>query len=204
MVNINELRFSADKDHIILDASVSDMDYAKNVYISDVIVNTSEQFGDNGPNEEGIKFSFSEERNKIRTTVCGCIREVEEEQIGGEIIENKRIQVNIPIMDPKDIYFIYVITQGEYGIDTPCGEDSNTTMAILYDKEILYRIGIRHINEVEKACSISQDFMDYMIKEKMFRLLIETGSYHKAIEYWKCFAKKATTVHNKPNCNCNE
>lgn len=209
MVNINELRYSADGNYIILDASVPEMDYTKNVYISSVIVDNPDSFSMNGPNPEKnfFKKDFNEGREEVRVSnICGCIMDEKEEayEIGSDSVENKRIRIDIPITDKDDIYFVYVVTSGDYGIGTPCGEDNNTTLCIIYDKEKLYSIGMEYISEVEKSCSVPSHFIDYMLKEKIFHLAIETGNYMKAIEYWKNFTKERTSVHNKKNCNCYE
>lgn len=208
MVNINELRLSSDRSYIILDASVPDTDYTKNIYISAVTVNNSSQYHENGVNNEEYVFykDFAEGRNEISTKdLCGCIRiEDNENELGGDIVEPKRIVLNIPITDTDDIYFVYIETSGDYGVGVPCGEDEPVTMAVIYDKEKLYGLGMEYIREVEKSCFISHNFIDYMIKEKLFTLLIETGNYLKAIDLWKKLDKRRTTVHGQTNCNCYE
>lgn len=207
MVNINELRFSVDGDYIILDASVPYAEYTENVYISSVIVNNSSQFSSNGPNADKYVFKkdFDEDREEVSVNgICGCIRAESDEpsDIGGDYVENKRIRIDIPLTDKDDIHFVYVVTSGDYGIGVPCGEDNNTTLGIIYDKERLYSIGMEHIKEVEKSCSVPYRFIDYMCREKVFHLAIETGNYIKAIKYWNNFRKEKTSIHDRKNCNC--
>lgn len=184
MVQFNELRVSKDGEILIIDASIRDLPYYKDVYIKNIIVDTQDTYISSGPS-----------KNAIYT------KEWPENQ------NNKKVRVELPIETSfKDnLFFVYIKTKGIPTADTPCGLDNNIILGITFWEMPLYDVFMNNIKSLEETCEVPKNFIDVLLKFKAFEVAVNTEHYNQAIKYYNKFIKSinsnSTTINNKL-CNC--
>lgn len=176
MIQINELRVTQDKKHLIIDVQVIKMDYYENVYLDTIIIDTQKTYSALGPSNK-----------PLMTIDCG---------------HSKHFRQYIDIDSiANNLFFVYVISTGDPSDDTPCGMDESMILGVTYDKYPMYLQGMKLINQLN-GCEPAGDFIDYILSNKAFDLSLLTGDYTKAIEYWnEFFDMKEKNISSKCGCH---
>lgn len=184
MVEINECRIDQEGKNIIIDASVKDLSYYKDVYISSVVIHTAYT---NSPEYTGDTFVF-------------------DQSFDGE----KHINLSISTKEmPKvsnlndNIFFVYIITDGAPSPDTPCGMDNKYTMGVAVNLRPVYNNAMNYIKELGSDCSIPRGFIDMILRLKAFELSLKTANYPTAVEQWNKLFKNKTGISPRKGCGCN-
>lgn len=186
MIQFNELRVSKDGKTLIIDASVRNLPYYKDVYIKDIIVDTQDTYISSGPSNKAIYTNkLAEDQNN----------------------KNIRIELPIDLSSKNNLFFVYIGTKGTPTADTPCGLDDSTTLGVTFWEMPLYDAFMNNINSLEKTCEVPKNFIDVLLKFKAFEVAVNTEHYNQAIKYYNKFIKPInsnnTTINNK-FCNCYE
>lgn len=176
MIQINELRVTQDKKHLIIDVQVIELDYYENVYLDTIIIDTQKTYSALGPSNK-----------PLMTIDCG---------------HSKHFRQYIDIDSiANNLFFVYVISTGDPSDDTPCGMDESMLLGVTYDKYPMYLQGMKLINQLN-GCEPASDFIDYILSTKAFDLSLLTGNYIKAIEYWnEFFDIKERNIISKCGCH---
>ena len=175
MIQINELRVTQDRKHLVIDVQVQEMSYYDNVYLDTIIIDTQNTFVETGPSS-----------NPLMTIDCN---------------NTKHYRSFIDIDSIADnLFFVYIIANGEPSEDTPCGMKDYQILGVTYDKYPIYLQGMKLLNELN-GCEPSQNLMDYIFNNKAFELSLQTGNYQKAIQYWNQFINNKN-VNHKSRCGC--
>lgn len=218
MVIINELRITPDGKNLIVEATVENLEYYKQVYIDSVVIDTQDTYSANGPSNNPVySVEFEDTHDNISTRndcseiittedsdcKCGCV--YASQKHGKKnirfVLSAKDIGGRVTL--DNDIFFVYIIATGVPCITTPCGMDNCTVMGIAYNLRPLYNLGMGYIRELSDNCSMPKNFIDYILRFKAFELSLRTGNYTLAIDYWKRFFKKKTSSISKPKgCGC--
>lgn len=210
MVQFNDLRFNPAGDGIIIDASVIDSAYFADVYIDSIIIDNQDTFIKNGPSKNPV---FQYKCNNVNAVavipensrVCSTEGSV---MIGGDI-KGIRLCLDIEDFTCKDnslnsnLFFVYVTVKGTPSPNTPCGLDKSVTVGALYDKGMLYTIGMGYFKELEKCCHIPKNMIDHYLKIKGLELSLKTGHFTQASQYWKRFFMNKGTA-KVSHCECND
>lgn len=183
MIKWNELRVTQDGKKLIIDGSIEDLEYYKDVYIDRVLIDTQDTYVPNGPSSNTI-FTYAVESNK-------------EKSIRLEL-DNKALGSNIS----NTLFFIYIVVNGTPSIDTPCGMDNQITLGIAADLYPFYRNIINYMKEVGDSCNIPTNFINKILQFKALELSIKTGHYTEAIKYWNKFFKDPKYVTINTECRC--
>lgn len=216
MVIINELRITPDGKNLIVEATVENLRYYKQVYIDSVVIDTQDTFSANGPSSNPVYISsFEYTHNNISTKEdcsplivhggnCECGDVYTSQKYG-----KKNIRLILSAKDlgrstlDNDIFFVYIVATGIPESCTPCGMDNSTVMGIVYNLRPMYNLGMGYIRELADNCSMPRNFIDYILRFKAFELSLRTGNYTIAIDYWKRFFKNKTSSISKPKgCGC--
>lgn len=181
MVKFNELAITTNGEVLIIDASVLDLPYYANVYISDIFIDTQDTFTEGGPSSRAI--------NVYRAT---------------ENVKNARVELNsnslLPSLD-NNLFFVYVKTSGTPAANTPCGMDNIYTIGVIFSKCPIYNNIMQHMKETYDNCNIPKKFIDSYLRFKALELSINTEHYPEAIIYYNKFFRGAT-INISSNCNC--
>lgn len=180
MLQINQLNISPDKKNLVVDVQVQDLNYFKNVYIDSIYIDTQKTFRQTGPSVTPFYQIDCKEEGELKT---------------------KHYRGFIPVDSVSDnLFFVWIIADGEYSEDTPCGMKDFSALGVAYDKYPMYLEGMKFIKEIE-GCNPPLDFIDYILRNKAFELSLNTGNYETAINYWNSFFnEKEKTV--KHTCGC--
>lgn len=190
MVHFNELKITPDGAHLIIDISVKNETYYKNVYLDSIVIDNQDTYVGTGPSSNPV-YQYT-----ISDVVSG---------LTAKHSFRKHFRLDLTSIDlPLDgLLFIYIRTKGTPAPDTPCGEDNVTTLGTVVNVYPFYQQAMNYIGELASNCSIPQNFTDYILKLKGLELAIRTGNYPDAIKYFnKFFKNKSDVVIRKGGCGC--
>ena len=214
MINLNECRITDEGYQLIIEASVDNMSYCKNVYIDSVIIDNEKTYVPSGPSKNPVFIkSYSSDYMKVDTRDdCNSLKVNKDCDCGDVYTSEKAGVKRIKLyLDHKDInignfndniFFIYVIATGIPCSTTPCGMDNTYVMGVAVNRRPLYNTMMSYINEMDKDCTIPRGFIDSFIKLKGFELSLKTGNILKAIDLWKKVFKNTRPVTYNKGCGC--
>lgn len=214
MVIINELRITPDGKSLIVDASIENLSYYKDVNIAAVIIDTQDTFISSGPSNRAIYHQSYEKKSHIVGVLddcssiktddsCKCDGIVTAQKYGTKHIRSILTQKDLGVSLDNNIFFVYIVTNGTPSPCTPCGMDNLYTMGITYNLRPLYNLGMNYVRELADTCDIPRNFINYILRFKAFELAIRTGNYTDAFKYWDAFFKNKTSSISKPKgCGC--
>lgn len=201
MIIFNQCRIDNEGKRLIIEATVENLNYYKDVYIKSIIIDTDETFISSGPSKNPV-FSQNFVTDQIdEETTCG---RVETNDIG-----IKNIRLTLSEKDLKagsftnNIFFIYVVATGVPAPCTPCGMDNEVTLGIAVYLKPLYEMAMKYVREVDSNCNIPKGFIDMILRLKAFDLSLKTGNIPTAIKYWDKLFKNKISVSPNKNCGCN-
>lgn len=215
MVIINELRITPDGRSLIIDASIENLVYYKDVNIAAVIVDSQDTYRSSCPSNQAIFHHSYESEDSVVSTLddcasvksadsCECNGVVTAQKYGTKHIRLILTEKELGVSLNDNIFFVYIVTSGTPTINTPCGMDNLWTMGVVYNPRPIYNHGMGFIRELADNCSIPKNFIDYILRFKAFELALKTGNYTLAIEYWKKFFRNRVSSISKPKrCGCN-
>lgn len=190
MIHFNELKITPDGAHLIIDVSVKNEDYYKNVYLDSIVIDNQDTYVGTGPSSNPVyQYSIPDVMSKLTQ----------------QYVSSKHVRLDLTPVDlPLDgLLFVYVRVKGTPAPDTPCGEDNITTLGTVVNVYPFYQQAMNYIGELASNCSIPQNFTDYILKLKGLELAIRTGNYPDAIKYFnKFFKNKSDVVIRKGGCGC--
>lgn len=181
MLQFNELTIISDSQKLIIDVSVKDLEYYKDVYLDSIVIDTQDTFIESGPSNETV----------YNKTISGNTKSIRLELGIGDLLPSLN----------NNLFFIYIKTKGTPAINTPCGMDNITTIGVVTDSKTIYDNMMCYIRQIESSCNIPKDFIDSLLKYKAFELSIKTGNYPLSIKYYKYLSKNFNNNINK-SCSC--
>lgn len=204
MVIFNECKADIINNKLIIDVSIDDTIYSKDVGIGAIHVVKSKDFVSESTLPEN-KVTVWEYTDTPDIEVSEDVV-VDEQQ---EIVYKKRVRINfskkeLDIMNISlnDILFIYVETIGVPSENTPCGCDNKYSMCVTFNLKGIYNKAMSYLRELDNTCDIPKNFINLFLKLKAFELSLQTGNYNKAISLWNTLGNKTLTVPNN-KCGCN-
>ena len=217
MLIFNELRITPDQKYLIIDVSVDNQKYYKNIQIDSIIIDTQDTYIDSGPSNNPIfTYNLTEEDSNITQVYTDNYTPVLDEDtsycyVESEEKQNKSIRLilnyqdlNVSLQD--NMFFVYAIATGTPSADTPCGMDNSIVKGTIINLYPIYCKTIQYLKELDDSCVVPKNFMDMIIKLKALELSIKTGNSFQAIEYWNKYFK--TLINNNSTfkskyCGCN-
>lgn len=212
MLVLNECRITDDGKYLVIEASVDSLNYYKNVYISEVIIDTDETYINSGPSSNYVyKKEFGLEDTMI-TSLCGPVSTEDSSCCGDVITDEKEGRKNIRLyLNAKDlglgslnsnIFFVYIVASG-LDRETPCGMDHHTIMGVALNLRPVYNGAMGYIKSLGNNCEIPKGFIDLFLKYKALELSLKTGNYPEAFKMWKYLTKEGTLSSvTKKGCGC--
>lgn len=191
MIHFNELKISADAQHLIIDVSVRSESYYKDVYIDSIVIDNQDTYVGTGPSSNPV-YSYSVPDSVSKLTKKTYSR------------KHVRLDLNPADLGSLDgLFFVYVRAKGIPSADTPCGMDNITTLGTVCNMYPFYQQAMNYIKEIANNCSAPQNFTDYILKLKGLELAVRTGNYPDAIKYYnKFFSGKSKSFIKIGGCGC--
>lgn len=193
MLTFNELRITPDNKYLIIDVSVKDESYYKNVFIDSIVIDTQNTYVLFGPSSNPIYTYNSEDK----------------EAAGNYSKKNIRLILNYQDLGyslTDNLFFVYAVASGAPAADTPCGMDNSIAMGTVVTLYPIYCKTIQYLKELNDNCNIPKGLIDLYLRIKALELSVKTGNYTQAINYWNKYFK---VLIDKPdskilrNCGCN-
>lgn len=216
MIVLNECRIDQEGKNLVIEASVDNLSYYKNVYIESVIVDTDKTYSPNGPSYNPV-FIKEYESDHYKVDVredCNAIKVIEQCPCGDIYTANKagvkHIKLYIKAKDmagvanlDDNIFFVYVKATGVPAPGTPCNMDNKFTMGVAVNLRPIYNMAMGFIKELDIDCTPPKGFIDMILRLKAFNLALRTGNYPTAFKYWNKLFKNKKSVSTKRRCGCN-
>lgn len=196
MIQFNTLKITQDGKSLIINASVKDLDYYKDILIGSIIIDNQDTYSTNGPSSNPIyKRSFSS-TDLVTGKEIGGFKKI------NLTISAKELQDNNGDLN-DDILYIYLVAVGTPSTDTPCGMDNINTLGVALNLRPIYNSGMSYIKQVEKSCEIPKEFINFILEYKALDLALKTENYLQANKYWNKFFKNNKVVPlNTTSCGC--
>ena len=192
MIKFNSISLSDDGQYLNINASIEDLDYYRNMYISTIAIDTQDTYVSNSTNGYSSKYIF-----KASTEDLGY----------KDTIKTIDVAINIEscnISNFKDnLLYVYIVADGYMEADAPCGKDRLWDVAVGYDINCIYRKGLSYIKNTYKDCIVPKNFIDYFLRYKALDLAIKTKNFVAANKWWnKLFKGKLNIINTSNNCGC--
>lgn len=196
MIQFNTLKITQDGKNLIINASVKNLSYYTNVLIGSIVIDNQDTYSANGPSSNPIyKHSFAGKDLVTNEDIAG-FKNISITVSAKELSDN-----NGDLND--DILYVYLIAVGTPSADTPCGMDNVSTLGVALNLRPIYNNGMNYIKQVESACEIPKDFIDFILRYKALDLALKTENYIQANKYWNKFFKNNNVVSlNTNSCGC--
>ena len=123
-----------------------------------------------------------------------------------EIVTNYRVEIPLETapyeeLHSTDLFFIKVYWDGNPTSDCPCGADVSPENFAVYDKQLVYKKGMKYLNELSDCCADKTGAIDFILTQKYFDLSLSNGAIVDAINLWDKIMNDASTVSTN-NCGC--
>jgi len=207
MVTFKDIYISDYGKELVVSASIDNLEYYDNMYISSVIIDTQDTFIHSGPSSNPVyRIDYP--------TIYEQYTEDELRDLAGIDLSRyntKTIDLRLDVKDflgkvsdlSSNIFFVYVIVEGVPSPNTPCGGDNKNHLGVAYYKNHILSPIISTIGELNNECkSPSKQLIDNILKYKAFDVSIRLGAFDNAIKYWKKFFKVPYN-RNTSTCGCN-
>lgn len=185
MVIFNDLRISPDGNNLIIDVSISNYAYFKNMYISAIYIDTEETYVQTGMPSSKAVVLYENQNVTIKEH--------------SDNITPKRLNLD---SFNNHIFYIYVKIDGVPTPDTPCSMDKEYTIGVALNWFPIYQKGLKLMKQViSNCCDVPREFIDYVLRLKAFELAIKTSQFtlvnSKYLEWFK-----DSTIKYINSCNC--
>lgn len=199
MLKFDELRITPDNKYLIIDVSVQDDCYYKDIVIDSIVIDTQDTYVANGPSNNPIyRFEVGDNSTDLVLEDCNSISLGEGKNV--RLVLNYK-ELNVPL--DKTMFFVYAIASGTPAPETPCGMDNSILMGTVVNLYPFYKCTLGYLKELNNDCQVPKGFINMILRLKALELCIRTGNYPQAIKYWKRFFNETTSEIPTYNCRCN-
>lgn len=167
MIRFKELRITPDEKELIINVSIDDIDYYREISISSIVIDTQDTYIEGGPSKNAI-YSIDVNSRSIRVVVD---------------------LDNLP--KAKDnLLFVYVLTSGDFDYNTPVEYKKFNNVGVVFNTYPIYKNAMIYTKELATEGSVPKGFIDQILKIKALELSIKTGNNQEVIKYWNKLFKK--------------
>ena len=202
MIQFDLLKFDQD-NNLIIQVSIPDKDYFKNVSLSGIYIDTHKSYSSGGPSSTPIykyKINFADISNGSLNNSIVSIDKVE-----NNLVKSMKLIIpstSIPCSIKGTIFFIWATTVGVPSPNTPCGQDIPQKVQWIITTPQIYEKFIPLLKSINCDCSNTKDFADTFLKYKAFQYSMNSEDYTEGINIWNKFFSKDKAVTIKKGCGC--
>lgn len=208
MIHYNNLYITEDSKYLVIDVSIDEEPYYKDVYLDTISIDTQDTFVPNGPSDNAKVFTIRKDNlNKVYVNNEEVLVNSENVYIEGTdkvkhiklCLTAKELDVNLS----KDMLFVYTIATGTPSPETPCNCDINKILSVVVNTYGIYKSIIPLIKEISDTCKEPLSFINRELQIKAVEYAIKSSNYILAIKYWKKYFMNSITTTSFNKCSCN-
>ena len=201
MITFNELRLNDERDSIIVDCQIEDVDIYDNAYIKAVYLEYYKNVDATSvgtPSSKAIQI-FPATDGENDDTSIRALRIIynqnqipDTENFGTAVFENG---------------LFYIIVQCDYDGQIADEDESMTDVGVVLDWFLIYQIGMSYasaLSKIDNFCYLPSEFETLVLMWYAIRLSIDVGDWNRIMELWPKFVR--TAIGNLPGpggCGCN-
>ena len=125
-----------------------------------------------------------------------------------DVSGNTEYSITIPLetapyeeLHSTDLFFIKIYWDGNPASNCPCGADVSPENFAVYDKQLVYKKGMKYLSELSNCCADKTGAVDFILTQKYFDLSLNNGAIVDAINLWNKMINGTSTVSTS-NCGC--
>ena len=104
----------------------------------------------------------------------------------------------------KNLFYVYVTAAGTVGSDAPCGYDSLTNYALVYNKAPIYEGIMNYMQQLSQTCDIPKGLLDAYLKYEALNVSIDACNYAQVNSIWtKYLSGGLSSNGTSSTCGCN-
>ena len=192
MIQFSELKIDATGKCLIVDASISNLDYFERRYITDIFIDSDLTFNTKDlQSDNAIHIEFS------NTTTKSFYKQFSIAELSSIINKSDK--------DLKDhLFFVYIYIDGPVTGTIPCGMDEDLYVGVAINWDDIYHKGLQAMKQMRKdCCDIPKEFIDYILRVDALDLSAKTAHYEETLYYWKKFFVGKGPIREAV-CGCNK
>ena len=187
-----------DKTNIYVNAKIVDTEYNMNVHYVSIKVDNQNSLAEGGPSSKAAVISlpaswadYSNRQGEITLSTTA---------IDTLLLANE-VQV-----DSDNIYYVYLVNDGNFIPGTPCGQDSTYEVKAAWNDTRYLKQGLSYLKTFSDNCgkaSPSPEFINFILQNKAMELANTVGNMTLLNSYWSNFTISASGVKSTSKCGCN-
>jgi hypothetical protein len=188
MIEFTNLSISPEGDLLLIEASVPNESYYTDVYIDSITIDTPDKYANSGPSTTPV-YSYNVPEGENTKTVRLVLK-----------------PLDTLLASFNGMILVYAKARGVPAADTPCGKDNITTLGVAINLYPYYQKGMQFIKELASTCSISSNFINYILGIKGIELAMKTCNYAEAIALFnKLFNGQEGNINGGSyGCKCSQ
>ena len=183
MVTFNELRISDERDCLIIDFEIENVDVFKQRYVEAVYLEYYKNANPAAePSEKAVTiWENADDDNTVRA-----------KRLYYRLKSQDAGKMGITTFD-NGLFFVIVKTAGEFGyqiMNMPCGSDSDWAWGAILDWKAFYNRGMQYVNSLFNACNPCPDltgFEHFAVLWNALKMAISTCDWNLVKELWDKF-----------------
>lgn len=207
MVIFNDLRISDDKQSLIVDCFIENLNVYSGMYIKEIAVDYYKNVETSGTaSEDAITIYENRTDDTSVKAVRACLT----------VDEIKKHETFGAAKLAGGLFYVFVTCEAESSAAVaalgtlPCGYDQTSDIGIVPDWELLYRIGLKNINDMAFACfdkcNDSTNFIQFLLLWSSLKLAMNSCEYAIVEDVWdrilKLFSFDENGVSIVNGCGC--
>lgn len=200
MIVFDQLRIADNGNTLYIDAHVNTHDNYYGVYIESITITTADKVSKINPIEPDTDYIYYKNFDERPKAISLALTANDFMKSWG--IDPKSINFNSSEM-AKTLFFVYIKCVGEPTISTPCGQDNQTSVGIVFNESMLHQKAMGFTKDLVNKNNIAP-FIDFILLWNAFKAGIETEHYVSAIKFWEMLFDSCSqsSYYNTKNCNC--
>lgn len=203
MVIFNQLRISDDGKSLYVNAHVNKASYFDNVYIKSITIMIAEKVSETDPEVPTKDYIYQyevEEKQKELNMVFTSTDFLKYWETDPNAMKFNQSDMS------KTLFFVYIQVTDGADSTTPCSLDTEYTLGVTFDENILYQRIMDYTKELANRCAVPLGYVDFILLWYAFKAAVETEHYVAAIKFYNMLFGVVSDTGNTSvikSCGCN-
>lgn len=187
---VDQLRISDDGKRMYLNVHVNGASYFDNIYLDSITIMTADKVSETAPDaptEDYIYRLDLTDKNYKEAQLVLLPTDMNEQFMKSNF--------------SSDLFFVYIKVRGVPDPCTPCRLDEEVTLAVTFDKNMLYQKVMQFTKGLADSCEIPVGFTDFILLWNAFKASVETEHYIPAIKYFNMLFDQGVLPESRHSMN---